>query len=105
MIINMPVEAYSEKCITCPELDIDIITKEFYDLEQVKEGDTKVKTARYENILKCKHCGRCKVIFDQGTEKPEPKPKKTTTKKVSGTTKTVTAKTATKTKTAKVTKK
>ena len=80
-IINMPVEAISEKCLTCPELEIDIITKEHYDLVAPEEGATEVKKATYENILKCTHCNRCAVIFNHGTEPEKKATRKTTTKK------------------------
>ena len=92
MIISMPVEAYSESCITCPELDIDIITKEFIDLEMPEEGRTSVKKATYTNTLRCKHCERCKVIFNQAQQK-EKKSSRATKSKSSSTTKTAKAKT------------
>lgn len=74
MIINMPVEAMSEACLTCPELDIDIFTKENYELEMPEEGITRVKQSKYENTLRCKHCERCKVILEhQEAKKPATK--------------------------------
>lgn len=72
MIINMPVEAMSEACLTCPELDIDIFTKENYELEMPEEGITRVKQSRYENTLICKHYSRCKVILEHSQEAKKP---------------------------------
>ena len=40
MTINMPVEAMNEKCINCPELEIDVFTKEKYDMKKISEGRT-----------------------------------------------------------------
>lgn len=98
-IVRMPVKAMGEYCINCPELDIDIVTKEQYELEVPEEGRTQVKTAKYENVLRCKHCDRCAVIFEHGNqplpEKEEVKPAKKTTKKTTAT-KTTTKKTAAK---------
>ena len=64
MIINMPVECYGECCINCPELEIDIITKENYELEMPEEGKTAVKVAKFENTLRCPHVNRCRIIFE-----------------------------------------
>lgn len=90
MIINMPVEAMSEACLTCPELDIDIFTKENYELEMPEEGITRVKQSRYENTLRCKHCERCKVILEhQEAKEPLKKITKTASKTKSTTTTTV----------------
>ena len=87
MKVNMPVEAMGEYCLTCPELDIDILTKENYKLETVEDGITKIRVAIYENTLRCKHCDRCRVIFEHEKQhsndipKSAPKTKKTTSKK------------------------
>jgi len=89
MLINMPVDAISEACLTCPELEIDIVTKEFYELASPEEGTTEVKKITYENVLRCKHCHRCEIIFKHGSKqktstKSKTKPKttkKTTTRK------------------------
>ena len=82
MTINMPVEAMGDFCITCPELDIDILTSITYDIENVNETDTAVKTVKYQNVLRCKHCDRCKVILEHSSEtKAKPAKKTTTTRK------------------------
>ena len=100
MKVNMPVEAMGEYCLTCPELDIDIVTMESYKLETVEDGVTKIKVSTYKNNLKCKHCERCRVIFEHEqeskkeepiTEAKKPAAKKTTAKKTT-TRKTVTKK-------------
>lgn len=80
MIINMPVEAMSEACLTCPELDIDIFTKENYELEMPEEGITRVKQSKYENTLICKHYNRCKVILEHSQEAKKPATKTTASK-------------------------
>lgn len=94
MIINMPVEVVGEFCANCPELDLDIFTKENYVLDSKKDGETNLKDVTCQNILKCKYCARCKTLFDlkeKAEKKPapvkrtskskkEPAPKKTTGK-------------------------
>lgn len=82
-MINMPVEAISESCLTCPELEIDIYTKEQFDLEIPEEGRSEVKSVKYENVLRCKHCDRCKVIFEHGMGETKKTTRKTTKKTVS----------------------
>ena len=94
MIVKMPVVALNEKCVNCPELEIDIHTIEDYTMETVEDGVTEVKSATYTNTLMCAHCDRCKVIFDYGSEKnAEPKSTKSKSAKVSVATKTARAKT------------
>ena len=88
MTIQMPVECYGECCINCPELEIDIVTKETYDLEKVGETNTQVKTVKFENTLRCPHLDRCKVIFENG----KPKSTKSTSKSTSTTKKATTKK-------------
>lgn len=66
MIVNLPVECYGKCCMNCPELEIDIITNEKYDMEMVENGVTKVTKAKYSNKLRCPHVERCKVIFENG---------------------------------------
>lgn len=97
MIVNMPVEAISEACLTCPELSIDIFTKENYELEIPEEGITRVKQSRYENTLICKHYNRCKVILEHNQEVKKHINKTSTEKSVKKTTK-VPAKKTVKTK-------
>lgn len=77
-MVNMPVEAISEKCLTCPELDVNVITTEHYELASPEEGATSVTKSTYENRLRCVHCNRCAVIFNHAYEDE----KKTTTKKI-----------------------
>jgi Zn-finger nucleic acid-binding protein len=63
MIINMPVEVLGEYCANCPDLDIDVFTKEEYKLSSVADGETELNNMMITNILKCKYCNRCKGIF------------------------------------------
>ena len=91
----MPVECYGECCINCPELEIDIVTKETYDLEKVGETNTQVKTVKFENTLRCPHLDRCKVIFENG----KPKSTKSITSKTETTRKSTSKSTSTAKKT------
>ena len=62
----MPVFAASEKCINCPELEIDVFTKEKLNMKLVSDAKTKSVIIGYENLLKCKNWdednGTCPVI-------------------------------------------
>ena len=102
MIVNLPVHTMSEKCMNCPELEIDVVTTEKFDTKQLKNGMTISELTGFENVLNCKnwndareYCpvmNRCKAILDAVKEtaveavvasaEPEKKPavKKTTTK-------------------------
>lgn len=88
MLVNMPVEAIGERCLTCPELEIDITTNELYGLTASGDGTTAVMNTVYNNSLKCTHYNRCKVIFEHGKEpEPAPAPEKETKKPARKTTK------------------
>ena len=71
MMVNMPVEAMNEKCVNCPELEIDIVTTELYGISYDNTNQT---TTTFYNYLKCKHCDRCRVIFQTSLPKVEPNP-------------------------------
>ena len=99
MTINMPVEAMNEKCINCPELEIDVFTKEKYDMKKISEGRTISAISGFDNVLKCKNWDethetcpfivRCRAIMDavaeeivkEATKNAKPAAKKTTTRK------------------------
>ena len=66
MNVNMPVQVMNEKCLNCPELEIDIYTKEKLDMKRLSEGHTISAIIGFENVLKCKNWdeanGTCPVI-------------------------------------------
>ena len=100
MIIQMPVEVLGEYCANCPDLDIDVFTKEEFKLLSVADGETELNNTTITNILKCKYCDRCRAIFrnrdgwDKIAKEAEKKVVKRTAKKpaVKTTTKTTRAK-------------
>ena len=96
MTVNLPVDAMSEKCINCPELELDVLTREKYELKAIDEKHTKSELTGFENYIKCKNWdegnGICPVarkskalvdaVIDIPPEPPAKAPtKKTTTRK------------------------
>ena len=75
MIVNMPVEAYSEKCIKCPKLEIDILTKEEYKIQKIDEDGTTHQVNNYTNTMRCAHFAECSEIFRIINEVEETKSK------------------------------
>lgn len=60
MMVNMPVEAINERCLSCPELDIEVSTLELctdYTGDRV-----------YSNYIRCSHLDRCRILLKR-TEK------------------------------------
>lgn len=85
MIVNMPVEVYSEKCIKCPKLEIDILTKEEYKIQKIDDDGTMHQVNNYTNMMRCAHFAECAEIFrimnESETKSVEQKEVKKTVKK------------------------
>ena len=80
MTVNMPVEAINERCLKCPELDIDITTIENYGTNDEDKRVIEVKS--YENRMRCKHVDRCRaVLYHEEMGKKEAPKKKAPAKK------------------------
>ena len=70
--IMMPVIAMCDKCIDCPELDIEIAKKEInVPILPFQDDDFSMERI-IENTIYCKHYERCKylcsAIFDEDEE-------------------------------------
>lgn len=57
--ILMPVIAINDKCISCPELEIDIARKQL----DVYDKDDQFVGHKYENLIYCKHYEKCRLIL------------------------------------------
>lgn len=53
MMVNVPVILVNERCLGCPELDIETTTMEITDTEE----------KYYVNNHVCKHLYRCKEVL------------------------------------------
>lgn len=79
MTVNMPVQAMNEKCLNCPELELDVFTKEKYNMKKVSEVRTVSTISGFENVIKCKNWDptnetcpiicRCQAIMNSVMEK------------------------------------
>lgn len=60
MMVNMPVEAINEYCINCPELEIDIYTKETGGgIVLDEKGKPQEQPRVIQNMLQCAHYNQC----------------------------------------------
>lgn len=71
MTVNMPVEVFNEKCIYCPDLEVDTITKANFIVQGVKADGTVDQKNEYKNELRCIHCQNCKIRYEAVFKKDE----------------------------------
>ena len=82
MMVNVPVELIDEACLHCPELDIDIFTKEVDGHMVGNDGEVKA-VHEVTNRCKCSSYDKCNRMFDilqEATKKQSVAKPKTTTK-------------------------
>ena len=78
MTVNMPVEVLNERCVNCPDLEVDTITHENYDILKVDEDGSIQQVNKFESRLRCTHCDECRLRYETVFKEPEQKPKKPT---------------------------
>lgn len=85
MTVNIPVEVLSERCLHCPDLEVDTFTNANFVVTAVNEDGTIMQKNEYDSKLRCAHLDSCKARYET-VFKPEEKPGSARTKTKKATT-------------------